>query len=60
MSQTRQTSGVPEESVFSLPKKGERYCCEQCGMEIHVTADCHSDNPNLVLFECCGKVMSKT
>lgn len=43
----------------ALPKKGEVYRCEQCGMEIQVIKDCKSDNPNAVLFECCTQMMSK-
>jgi len=47
------------DSMASLPKKGDCYRCEQCGMEIQVTKECHCDNPNGVLFECCTQMMSK-
>lgn len=39
------------------PKKGERFICRACGMEIEVAVDCHCDNPNHVHFECCGQTM---
>jgi len=41
------------------PKKGERYRCATCGMEVLVTADCRCDDPNMVHFHCCGKELRK-
>ena len=43
----------------NAPKKGDKFRCESCGMEIQVTKECHCDNPNGVLFECCSQMMSK-
>lgn len=37
------------------PQQGNQFECEQCGMTIEVTRDCHSDHP--VHFECCGHEM---
>lgn len=41
------------------PKKGERYRCSLCGMEIQVTADCHCKNGEHVHFECCGQPLTR-
>lgn len=54
----RGATATPD-STTAMPKKGDCYRCEQCGMEIQVTKDCHSDNPNAVMFECCSQLMSK-
>jgi hypothetical protein len=37
------------------PKKGERFRCETCGMEIQVTVDCNCQDPDHVHFQCCGQ-----
>ena len=41
------------------PKKGDRYRCAKCGMEIEVTADCRCGDPNHVHFHCCGQELRK-
>ena len=41
------------------PKKGERYRCEQCGMEVQVTADCKCGDPGHAHFRCCGQELHK-
>jgi len=41
------------------PKKGERFRCNKCGMEIAVTADCTCKNAEHVHFECCNQTMTK-
>ena len=41
------------------PKKGEHYRCGQCGMEIEVSKDCHTNKPESVHFECCGKELQR-
>lgn len=41
------------------PKKGQRFRCQECGMEIQVTADCKCEGPDHVQFTCCGKEMAK-
>jgi hypothetical protein len=43
----------------SLPKQGETYRCNVCGMELQITSDCHcqeADGPHL---ECCGKELAR-
>lgn len=39
------------------PKKGDKFHCHDCGMEIQVTADCKSDEA--AHFHCCGHEMHK-
>lgn len=46
-------------TITSPPKKGERFHCEKCGMEIQVTADCKCQEPDHVQFTCCGQAMAK-
>lgn len=41
------------------PKKGERFRCESCGMQLEITADCHCKEDEHVHFECCGKELVK-
>ncbi len=41
------------------PKRGERFRCEKCGMEIAVTADCRCKDPEHIHFECCNQEMTK-
>ena len=41
------------------PKKGERFRCQQCGMEIQVTADCKCTESDHVQFQCCAQPMTK-
>jgi hypothetical protein len=57
MSQARGQVMV-DEGVGS-PKKGERYRCEKCGMEIQVTADCRCKESSKVHFHCCGQELNK-
>jgi hypothetical protein len=47
-----------DEGVGS-PKKGERFRCAKCGMEVQVTADCGCDQPSMVHFHCCGQELQK-
>jgi hypothetical protein len=41
------------------PKQGERFRCQQCGMEIQITADCKCQGPEHVHFQCCGQELRK-
>jgi hypothetical protein len=41
------------------PKKGDRFRCKQCGMEIQLTADCRCEHEEHVHFECCGQELTK-
>ena len=51
-----QASGTMERH---MPKKGERYRCTQCGMEIQVNRDCGCKNDDQLHFQCCGQELSK-
>ena len=42
------------------PKKGERFRCDKCGMELQVTADCRCQDESMVHFHCCGQELRKT
>jgi hypothetical protein len=44
---------------MSAPKKGERFRCNQCGMEIQVTGECGCQNPDHAHFTCCNQDMAK-
>ncbi|HEY1375617.1 MAG TPA: hypothetical protein VGF55_02425 [Gemmataceae bacterium] len=41
------------------PKKGDRFRCRTCGMEIQVTADCRCSEPDHVRFHCCDADLDK-
>jgi hypothetical protein len=43
----------------SVPKKGEKYRCNQCGMEIQITGECGCKNPAHAHFQCCNQEMAK-
>ena len=47
------------DSGVGMPKKGERFRCEKCGMEVKITADCHCEEPDHVHFHCCGQELQK-
>lgn len=47
-----------DEGVGS-PKKGERFRCQKCGMEVQVTADCRCQDESMVHFHCCGQELQK-
>lgn len=40
------------------PKKGQKFQCSGCGMELQITADCHCKEGEHVHFHCCGKEMT--
>ena len=50
---------VPVDEGLANPKKGERFRCQKCGMEVQVTADCHCDQAGMVHFHCCGQELQK-
>jgi hypothetical protein len=41
------------------PRKGDRFRCPRCGMEIQVTADCRCSPGEHVRFRCCGEDLNK-
>ena len=52
-----------ETEVADRPKKGDQYRCDECGMEIEVTADCgamnHHDAEHGPHFTSCGQEMAR-
>ena len=56
-------ASLPQDAVVyegvGSPKKGERFRCEKCGMEVQVTADCRCQQPSTVHFHCCGEELHK-
>jgi hypothetical protein len=49
---------VLERGGNRAPKKGDRFHCDGCGMEVTVTAGCSCPENN-TSFECCGREMRK-
>lgn len=41
----------------TAPRRGERFRCSQCGMEIEVTSACSCKDGTHVHFECCDQEM---
>lgn len=41
------------------PKKGDKFRCSSCGMELQLTSDCGCQDRGHVHFHCCGKEMDK-
>ena len=41
-----------------LPKAGDVYACEKCGMEMHCHVDCGCDDPKCVNLTCCGQPLT--
>jgi hypothetical protein len=52
-------SGQVEKGNAEVPKEGDRFRCQTCGMEIEVTTACRCSDPNHVEFQCCGQEMAK-
>jgi hypothetical protein len=46
-------------SGMVAPRKGERFRCTNCGMEIEVTKDCACKGDACAHFDCCGLEMAK-
>ena len=44
---------------ISPPKKGDKFRCESCGMEVEVTAHRHCKKEEHVHFHCCGQGLQK-
>jgi hypothetical protein len=53
------SSKVAVDEGVGSPKKGERYRCGKCGMEVQVTADCRCNESSKVHFHCCGEELQK-
>jgi len=58
MAQASSKKPAVDEGLTS-PKKGERFRCDSCGMEIEVTKDCGCDKPGSVHFHCCNAEMQR-
>jgi predicted RNA-binding Zn-ribbon protein involved in translation (DUF1610 family) len=41
------------------PKKGDKFRCQECGMEIEVAVACRCKAGEHVQFRCCGKELAK-
>ena len=59
-----QTTGRTSQSAdgdkgVGHPKKGDRFRCAKCGMEIQVTSDCRCQEEEMVHFHCCGQELEK-
>jgi len=59
MSQAGSGRPVTKENEGGGPKKGDRFRCTSCGMEIQVTADCGCPDADHVHFQCCGRELQK-
>ncbi len=59
MSQAGSGKPATKQTQGHVPKKGERFHCEQCGMEIQVTKECRCDDPDHIHFECCNQDMQR-
>jgi hypothetical protein len=55
----RDRRATDETEAADMPKEGETYRCERCGMVLEVTADCHCAKPEQVHLECCGQELVK-
>jgi hypothetical protein len=49
----------PPTQKASMPKRGESYHCNQCGMEIQVTKECGCKSGDHSHFQCCHEEMAK-
>jgi hypothetical protein len=53
-------SGEANGSRAELPRRGDRFRCRHCGMEVEVTTGCKCSDPGHVQFRCCGQEMAKS
>jgi hypothetical protein len=51
-------AGTATEEQTIQAKKGERYGCAECEMEVEVTRGCDCQGP-CVSLQCCGQPMQK-
>src|SRR6476620_652604 len=42
-----------------MPKQGDHYRCQSCGMEFEVVVSCGCDDPQQVRLECCDRPMAR-
>ena len=43
----------------AVPRKGDHFRCQKCGMALEITTECKCDDPDHVRFECCGQDMAQ-
>lgn len=56
---TRQDDPASEQRpTMTLPKQGDTYRCNGCGMELEITGDCRCTHPEAVHLQCCGAEMT--
>jgi hypothetical protein len=54
------TTEKPSKSTTAaVPKQGEHFRCQRCGMELEITNGCKCMDPGGVHFQCCGQEMNK-
>ena len=41
-----------------LPKKGDHFRCEMCGMDLEVVVDCNTTANEPVSLQCCGQSLT--
>ena len=41
-----------------LPRKGDVFRCDTCGMELKVTVACDCEDPDMVQMSCCGQELT--
>jgi len=59
MSEAGSGQPVAKGAGFTAPKKGDRYRCQKCGMELQIAADCRCSDPAHVYFHCCGQELQR-
>ncbi|HEV3136459.1 MAG TPA: hypothetical protein VGZ26_01120 [Pirellulales bacterium] len=55
----RTVRAADETEAVDTPKKGDIFRCEECGMELEITADCGCADADAVHFQCCGQEMMR-
>lgn len=48
-----------DDKGLTAPKKGDKFHCRACNMELEITKDCNCSQDEKVHFHCCGKEMHK-
>jgi hypothetical protein len=57
---TKKMSEASQKMNKTNPKKGERYRCKKCGMEVQLNSDCRCTEQEWhVHFQCCGQELAK-
>jgi len=59
MSEASAGSTATLDRGVGLPRKGDHFRCQKCGMEIQVTTECHCPDPDRVHFHCCGQELER-